>query len=193
MQKSSKSKLNQKLISFLLCLSSCFIVPGLTIFLGFKANMLTNNFTYLANQPLTQPLFMVWLLVSILTHAYLLYTLYKIIKIKPQLILITFITMLISALIPYEKGISLMGFLHVATAYLAFILYNLCLYKFASMTSFYVIKQLSILYSLYLVMIGICFSITMYYGSINGLVEVIFCVTTPILLYLIKRKVAEAT
>ncbi|MEG3058477.1 hypothetical protein [Anaerorhabdus sp.] len=193
MQKSSNSYLNTKFVNRLLLLSSVFVVPVLTIVLGSKTNILTSNFTYLANQSETQLLFLVWVSISIITHMLLFFIMYKQFQIPTSSVLFTLIIMFISALIPYEKGVSLTGFFHVAFAYLAFILYNYSLYKIYILAYTHHPKYCQCLLNLYLLMLGICFSITMYYGSINGLVEIIYCVCTPILLYLLKLKVAKAT
>lgn len=190
MQKSSKSKRNDKINQNLLPLGSLFISIFLTLYLSTKANMLTDNFTYLANQTTTQGLFFIWAFVSIVTHYYLLYSLFHSLNINKLTLLTTFSIMLISSLIPYEKGVSFLGFLHVATAYIAFILYNYSLFKIYTNLKLLNQPHIDIIFGSYLMMLGVCFSITMYYGSINGLVEVLFCIITPILLNIIKIKAA---
>lgn len=190
MQKSNERKQN-KIFSTLLLLSGFFIVPLLTLYLGTLTSLTLQNFTYLANQPATKVSFTIWAIVSIITHFGLLYSIYTTLKIKSvSILLITFIILFISTVIPYPKGDSLLGFLHVVSGYLAFILYNYALLQIYIQA--YIIKPrlFKVILNIYLCMFGLCFVIFMIYGSINGLTEVIYCSVTVILITFLKIKVA---
>lgn len=190
MQKSNERKQN-KIFSTLLILSGFFIVPLLTLYLGTLTSLTLQNFTYLANQPTTKVAFILWAIVSIITHFGLLSSIYTSLNIKPKSILpITFIILFISTVIPYPKGDSFLGFLHVASGYLAFILYNyslLLVYIQAYMTKPNLFR---VILNSYLFIFALCFVIFMVYGSINGLTEVIYCCVTVILITILKIKVA---
>lgn len=133
MQKSNERKQN-KIFFYTTSFKWLFIVPLLTLYLGTLTSLtFTIPLTYLANQPATKVSFTIWAIVSIITHFGLLYSIYTTLKIKSVSILpITFIILFISTVIPYPKGDSLLGFLHVVSGYLAFILYNYAYYKFIS-------------------------------------------------------------
>ncbi|MEG0176839.1 hypothetical protein [Anaerorhabdus sp.] len=155
--------------------------------------MTTENFTFLANQASTKQLFYVWSIISLITHYLLLYKLNKKLLINMNMINLTFITMFIATLIPYKNGISFIAFLHVAFGYLSFILYNYDLLLIYTRLKSFNPNFVQLIFNLYIFMLSICFAIFMFYGSINGLCEIIFCCSTPILLSLYIIKVAEAT
>lgn len=190
MQKSNEEKQN-KFFSLLLVGSGLFVVPALTLYLSTLASITLENFTYLANQPSSKLVFISWAIISIITHLGLLLNLYTNLKIKQKsLLYLTFITLFISTIIPYPKGDSLLGFLHVASGYLAFILYNYALLQLYIHAQTIYSKLYTTILNIYLIMFGVCFCIFMYYGSINGLCEVIYCCVTIILLTVLKIKTA---
>lgn len=191
MKKSSAVQLKHKTIEICLYISGIFLVPILTLYLGSFSNPLITNFTFLANQDSTSLLFMIWSIITILTECSLLLSIFKKLEIKnPITLLYLAFAMFIAIIIPYPKGDSFLGFLHVLCSYGAFIFFNLCLYQiyFKLKIIFPHLEKAVINY--YFLLLGICISIFLMYGSINGLMEIIYCIGITLLLVYIKTKAA---
>lgn len=177
------NKNQNALTTKLLLLSGFFLVPALTLYLGTQTDLLYQNFTYLANQQTTKILFLFWALASLFTHFALLYNIYRENKLSHQkYIYLTFLFLLLAIFLPYPSGTSLLGFLHVFFGYVAFVLYNYVLFQLTLQTRHYNSKNTNRITTLYGLLLSLCLSIVLLFGSINGLAELFYFSCTPLLL-----------
>lgn len=191
MKNSSISQLKLKTLNICLLFSSIFLVPCLTLCLGSFSNPLITNFTFLANQEKTSSLFICWAIVTIVTECSLLRFISKKLGIHNTCtILFLSLSMFIAILIPYPKGDSFLGFLHVLCSYGAFIFFNLCLYQLYFKIKIMIPLLEKRIINFYFLLLGICISLFLMYGSINGLMEIIYCIGITWLLLYIKIKAA---
>lgn len=189
----TKDRTLNRILTKLLTISGFFIVPTLTSMLGSKTSLLYENFTYLANQQNTRIIFMIWAIISLITHFGLLIVLFTQHKLRnQQYAFIAFVFLFIAIILPYPSGTNIFGVLHVLFGYVAFFFYNITLFQLYTQTRHYKPNTMNHLATLYLITLSTCSAVVFAYGSINGLVEILYFSITPILLATVHKTLLTA-
>lgn len=164
---------------------ACFIiVPLITITLAIQRDLLKYNFTFLSTQSNTKLLYYVWAITTITFACLTLYIIakqFKLLKPIPSQILLLFVILIGSSLVPYDKDNNLLSFIHVSIAYIALIYFNYILftvYNFMKLQSIEIGKYAGYMYVL---QFTICFILSMMFGSISSLVEVVYTISTSVI------------
>ncbi|NLC95948.1 MAG: hypothetical protein GX675_00030 [Erysipelotrichaceae bacterium] len=175
-----------------LCLIACFfIVPLITVSLALQSDLLKYNFTYLSTQSDTRLLYMVWAITTISFTALSVYEIKKKYRLfKPTLnqCIYLFLILIISSFIPYSSTDNLISFIHVAFAYIALIYFNYILFTIYNFMKLNNIKISIYAGYLYVLQFSLCFVLSMMFGSISSLVEVIYTISTSFIIGLLLIK-----
>lgn len=176
-----------KLIHFI-CI---FFIPLFSVYLGFHKNIIKYNFTYLSSQSETNIKFYIWAIITNLTCClgiFLIKQKHLLFKPLKRQIFLLFILFFITMVIPYKAHNSIVSLLHVLFAYVSIIYLNYILftiYNFLKLKSYKYCKFLS---NFYIIIFSACFILSMYFGSISTLVELIYILSLCIIFYILLSK-----
>ncbi len=167
-------------------LLSCFVVvPFLTIALASKADLLKYNFTHLSSQTNSVALYFIWAISTILTASLAIYAIKKKYNLykptKKQVVTLT-IVMLASSFTPYNSNDNLISFIHVSSAYIVLIYFNYILFTLYNFLKLNNNKRIIKVSYFYVLSFSTCFVLSMMFGSISSLVEIIYTISTSLLL-----------
>lgn len=176
---------NHPTFKFLLLMSGLFLVPLLTSFIAVQEGLITSNFTSLATQQGKNLIFVGWFILTLSTLSILLSLYFHFFPISFNLPFYPFpILVFTSAVLPYDNGTSLFGFLHVFIAYVAFFYLHLLLLLSLPSLEATLPKKCSFIEFSYFLSLAICLGASIYGGSINFLVEAIYLSSFSIILSL---------
>lgn len=171
-------KKNNYLI-YLIVLNLLITIPLITIYIACKINLINYNLTGLASHADFYFLYYVWCLISFTTILLAFINLNRILVLKiKHLILLLTLALIISFLSPYHQGLHLSNLFHVGLGYFSFCLINYFLYLCHNR----LFNQIKYFELIYLISLSVNMMLFMHYGNINGLMELIYTLSTCFIL-----------
>lgn len=173
------------LTQILLCITGLY-----GLLLGIQKNVLDYNFTALSSLPNTFIAFYIFLFLIIITAILSFQSIidkYHLIKPNKHQFIILALLFLGTGFIQYDVPHHFSAFLHVTLAYLTFIYFNYLLfttYNFMKLQQYPFIHKYAFLYML---LFTVCLSMSIVYGSIHTLCELVYLLGSCTLLFFFIR------
>ena len=175
-------KLNKTNFILFLCL---VVVPVFTILLGIQVDILRYNFTFMSTYSKTSTFFYAWAMLTIWTTILTLKEIRDVFNLpKPtNYHIFTMFTLFTSTtFIPYTNHTSLISLLHVLLAYISIIFLNYLLFTIYNFLKIIKYPYTHKLAAIYVFILNLCFIISIVFGSISTLVEIIYVVSIAFIL-----------